>query len=339
MSDIVRHKPGIYLGLPFEDYLADDALGSSDLKTLLASPPDYWWGSKLNTILPEEEDDAAHFDLGTAFHCLALEGEAEYEKRCILRPDTYPDTKTGEPKKFTLQSNWCKAWYEEHDRPGVTIITKAQDTRARLMHRMLMRDPKQLQLAEGESLALADAFNPEIGLSEVSVFYEQDGIRRRARFDKLLPNAICDVKTISGWRQSDFKQSLLREAILRGYVLQAVDYMEARSYMRDLFEQGLVFGGTPTQREALAEICEATEWRWVWVYARTSGAPQVKGIAPPIPNGQFEKAKVQREQALAMYHYYDSFFGHEPGVLWHEPEVVWEPTEEEWPSWSTLPEA
>ena len=334
----VRHDLGVYIGLPFEDYLADTALGSTALKDLLASPPEFWWESHLNTLQEEEEaeKESAYLILGKAFHALALEGLETYERIVVVRPSTYPDRKTGEPKKWNGNATWCKEWLEANDKPDTLILTKNMDTRVRLLHRMLMRDATNLKLTEGETTTLRDAVTT--GLAEVSVFYEENGIRRRARFDRLLPNVIIDVKTIKGWRKGDFKQSLLREAVIRGYVLQAVDYMIAREHMRELFAAGRVFGGTPAERETLAEICEADSWRWGWIYAKTTGAPQVKGIFPPIPNGQFDKAKTQREQALTMYEYYKSFFGDEPGDMWFDPELLWEPSETDWPSWSALPE-
>ena len=42
------HPDGIYLGLPFPDYLDDGALGYSSLKELLAMPPEWWWDSAYN---------------------------------------------------------------------------------------------------------------------------------------------------------------------------------------------------------------------------------------------------------------------------------------------------
>lgn len=341
MTDPIRHAPGIYLNLPFEEYLADDALGSSALKDLLASPPEYWWTSPLNTLIEEDEEDtkkeAPYLILGKALHALVMEGEDEYARRTVIRPQTYPDKKTGLPKKWNGNATWCKDWIEANDTPDRYIITKAMDARIRLLHRMMMRSPQDVKVAEGEQVSIADALST--GLAEVSIFYEEDGLRRRARLDRVLPNITLDLKSIAGWRRGDFKQSLLREAVIRGYVLQAVDYNHARQHMRELHAKGLVFGGTPEQREMLAEICEATEWRWGWIYAKTTGAPQVKCITPPIPNGQFDKAERQREQALTQYHYFKSFFTDEPGNMWFDPEIVWEPSEQDWPTWSVLPEA
>lgn len=354
------HPDGIYLNQPFDDYLEDGALGYSALKALLTMPPEWWWSSSWNTLLPEEEKPAPHFDLGKALHVAWFEGIDVYDRTYGVPPEAadYPNHLNSlndlkeECRKLLLPVSGTKeeliariikrrpdaplfnvvrdAWIDE----GRTPIKPEQDTRVRLLHRMLER----ARLPEdygGETVA--EVFLG--GLSEVSVFWtDERGIRQRARFDKLKANISLDGKTINGWNAKDFRQSLLKDIVIRGYVLQWAHYHEARRQMRELFATKQVFGATEVQMDVLEEICAAEDWSWGWIFAKTSGAPMVKVIIPPLPSPQFAKAEIQRAKALDNFQYYRDFFGLEAGAMWTDPEVLWEPSHTDWPAWSELPE-
>ena len=67
----------------------------------------------------DESTDATKW--GSILDCL-LTSKEQFESLYVMRPDTYPDAKTGEAKKWTMASNWCKAWAEEHkDREMVSF--------------------------------------------------------------------------------------------------------------------------------------------------------------------------------------------------------------------------
>lgn len=78
-------KPGIYFGLPEEDYHRVFALSSSGIKKLVASPMEYWAYSPMN---PDYEERQSQFlDYGKAAHCLVLEGEDEFARRYAVELD------------------------------------------------------------------------------------------------------------------------------------------------------------------------------------------------------------------------------------------------------------
>lgn len=104
MSSPFRHAPGIYFGLDEDVYHADPALGSTDLKRLLTSPPDYWWNSWMNPAKPEESDKA-HLVFGRAVHKMVLEGEAAFSAAYRRAPD---------PATCLVTDDDCVRWISEN---------------------------------------------------------------------------------------------------------------------------------------------------------------------------------------------------------------------------------
>ena len=78
-------QPGIYFGMPEEEYHAIPALSASGLKKLSASSMDFWANSWLN--LDREESESAYLDYGKAVHAFVLEGEEAYLSRYALELD------------------------------------------------------------------------------------------------------------------------------------------------------------------------------------------------------------------------------------------------------------
>lgn len=78
-------EPGIYFGMPEEEYHAIPALSSSGLKKLAVSSMDYWANSNLNP--DREEVERKHLDLGKAIHAFVLEGEKAYLDRFAVDLD------------------------------------------------------------------------------------------------------------------------------------------------------------------------------------------------------------------------------------------------------------
>lgn len=89
--------PGIYFGMPDEEYHALPALSSGGIKQLLASPMEFWsratWLSNVARKRKAREDANPKTQetriLGRAYHCRLLEGAEEYEKRFarLLTPE------------------------------------------------------------------------------------------------------------------------------------------------------------------------------------------------------------------------------------------------------------
>lgn len=363
--ELIEHADGVYLNLREDRYLGDYALGYTAVRTIKKNPIEWWYESPFNTVLPVEAKDQKTFERGTAAHVMFLEGPEVYAEVYGVMPtkESHPGYLSGGeelrqacadyslPQSGTLEqmedrlrlrnpeilllSDVVKAWL----RSGFKVIRPADDTRIKLLHQMAMRTRQQLGLGE-DDLTLREAF--EGGLSEVSVFWtDENGIRHRARFDKLKPNITLDLKTITEWKNGDFKLSLLREVVIKGYIGQWVHYHVARQKLREFVAKGMVDGGTPEQRALLEEIALAEDWAWGWVFAKMNGFPAVRGIIMKPEDRllpQFVRADQERDEALAKFIYHRDYFGLEPGVMWFDTEVIWEPEHTDWPTSSVFAE-
>lgn len=352
---IEPHAPGVYLSLSHEAYLRDPSLGYSALKVLKADPPEWWETSAWNPLRPpESEDEKLGFMLGTAFHLMLLEGIDLYEEAYGIVPtkadfpehlDTIKELQrelrdrgqsvTGLKEELVdrlhriapdlpILDLEVRAFREACKRP----ISRRHDSVLRRLWAMAMATPEDIKLLHGEVTTLQEAFTG--GPSEVSVFWVDDNdVPMRARFDKLKPNASLDLKTFAKWDATrDFRQSLLKEIKHRGYWMQVAHYHEARVKLREFVAAGLVYGGTDSQRAYLEEVAAAEEWTWVWVFAKTTGAPRIKAIPGHADNLRFTRAQQDREEAIGQFIAHRAQFGMD--LPWLDIEAIWDPDEDEW---------
>ena len=357
-----EHEDGVYLNQRASDYLADAALGSSAIKDLFLAPEEWWWASPYNTLDPVPKKDESHFRLGTALHVALLEGIDTFNAVYGIKPDamTHPKALTtiAQLQQACIDHGLSKAYGVKADlvqrlveysidveildveigkfmASGKTPLSSIEWGKLFRLYHQVMKNPNELRTVAEERITLAQAFTG--GLSEVSVYWTDDfGIRQRARFDKLHPNSTIDLKTFANWQQGNFKKALLKEAVIRGYVLQAQHYEEGRKQLRRLVREGKVFGGTPEQLEILKEIAASEAWAWVWVFAKTAGAPLVTGIRPNMSNSHFDYARRCRQEALANFISFREFFGLQENVQWFDAEGIWEPEDEDWPAFAML---
>lgn len=356
MGELVEHADGVYLGLAHGVYIKDTAIGSSALKPLLHSPPEWWWESAYNTVAPpvKTEEELAHNRLGTAVHVSLLEGKSVFDEAYGVMPSkrTHPEAlDTAEDLKRELRKRGLSVTGDKEALVGRLLtsapeleilqvtqrrfagsgkrpVTDREHAIIQLLHAMATGEGIRLDIPDG--MTLRQAFVG--GLAEVSVFWTDDyGIRHRARLDKLLHRVTIDLKTITKWGHANFKKQLLAEIEKRGYFLQVSHYEEGRRQLRRLVDEGKVFGGTPEQRMLLSEIAAEDAWAWMWVFAKTKGYPAIKGIRLNPDTPQYVRAVRDREDALGNFMQYREMFGLEPGKIWIDPQPIWTPEHNEWP--------
>lgn len=362
---MTHHEDGVWIDLREDSYLNDPALGYSACRAL-KSPLDWWFSSHLNTAFPKPPRDQRAFERGTATHCLFLDPPGTYDRVYGVVPAaaTHPDyldtipqlvaacRERRLPTTYTAKADLIDRLVRAD--PKVKILEVARqaffasgkrpisaDDHARILlaHRMAVRSREELGLGE-DDLTLADAF--EGGLSELSCFWtDESGIRQRARFDKIKPLVNIDLKTISDWRNGDFRQSLLREMRIKGYIIQQVHYNEARRQLRRLVAEGKVFGGTKAQRTLLNRIAKQETWSFVFVFCKMNNYPSVRAIVfspeqmglsgePHEKLAQITKAEDERRDALTLYAYHRELYGDSPGSVWMDPEIIWSPQHNDW---------
>src|SRR5690606_28106079 len=81
---------------------------------------------------------------------------------------------------------------------GRTLVKAEWDKAIRMMHRVVSNHPDLRRAFSG-------------GLAEVSVFWIEDDIRFRARFDYLKPAAVIDLKSFANSRGKEIRQAITGE--------------------------------------------------------------------------------------------------------------------------------
>jgi len=223
--------PGIYFGLPEDVYHGDPAFGSSDIREIIKDPETWWKSSKRNPNIAERQQYAFKSPatvLGSALHKYVLEGEAEFEKRYMRRPDDPPNATPSAKTKTTKEHNEAAAL--------ANMIP-------------LHGDEWDLCLRSGDLIKahpdLRDALDG--GMNEVSVFWQgPHGLMLKCRFDRLKPQGIGDLKTIENEYKIELERACRQDIERRRYDIQADHYLEGRNQMRELVRMGKVFIGGPT---------------------------------------------------------------------------------------------
>lgn len=208
-------RNGVYSGITLDEYhgkpdlLDAPSISKSALKWLIpahgGSPKAFWGRWKFNPEHVEPKQTDA-LDYGKAAHCRLL-GDEVFEEKFVVRPDTYPDAKTGEFKPWHASSNVCKEWLAKNVK-GRTVITSAD----------VIQIERIRQDARKHPLISAGILNGRI---ERSMFWKDPatGIWLKARPDAI-PRAdgvFADLKT-AGSFDEDF---LERQAFDACYYLQA----------------------------------------------------------------------------------------------------------------------
>jgi hypothetical protein len=201
--------PGIYSGVPMPVYHSQCCVGpsvsSSGLRDLfLKSAAHFWKYSSLNPNR-EEREETKYMALGRAAHHI-FGGEEEFTKHYIVRPETYPDTKAGEPKKWTLQAGYCKDWEGKAALKGLTILTPDQAEQIRGMSAAIEAEPMARDTLRGHM--------------ELSLFWQDPvtGLWLKARPDALPftgPDG-ADLKCVIGVSDREIHNTMEE----RGYFMQ-----------------------------------------------------------------------------------------------------------------------
>jgi hypothetical protein len=302
---------GIYIDLPEAIYFAQDRLGSSDLIKLHKQKEGWWWQSRWNPDRDASQTQAQNY--GSALHALLLEGLAAYETRFAVQPDkrdfarllfTIGDIKEAlvedgvdisRTSSFKLP-DWLdaaalhiphrnvwpaieadfKASIERDDGSLAPFVTAAEDRMLRIMYDAAFEDEAIRGL-----LGLDQAVPV---LAEVSILWtDRFGVRRRARWDKPVPDFIADLKSLGNWQGRALEHSVGDLVLAQGYDIQVGDQHVSRRYARAMVAErgfGAISGGDEEKQAWLhAILSKRDRWDWVWLFYQK---PDPAGRAPVI---------------------------------------------------------
>lgn len=282
--------PGIYFGVPEEAYHSDKSLGSSRVKAFAVDPIE----AQFDALHGEEKDSDA-LTFGSALHARVLEGRQAFLDRFTMGFDKsqYPDALvTTEDLKKCLTSygqsglsgkkkedlikllrdidrdvqilDEIKANWEAAS-AGKSILSPRRWSQIDLASQWIQRDPLL-------SAVMEDGTFIE-GAPEVSIFYEDRGVRLKCRYDRFLRHAIVDVKTFAGIYGGKVVNIAIKAINRMRYDIQAADYIRGWHRAKILHADGLVFGEEPYDG-FLGECFDRDEPSWIWVMVKSTGAPQ-----------------------------------------------------------------
>ena len=304
---------GVYLNLDFDLYLSQGRLGSSDMGKLSQTGFGWWWQSQHNPR--HKRPDSPHQDFGSALHTLLLEGRAAYRDQYAIAPD---------PRKYTRVLNKKEEYREALVSLGVECPPIARmksdewldlcrghlpiDIAAwpnvmsdfdvwRGSRKAVSADEAEnlevmMSLIENDDTPAGHAVKDVLGigvalpiLAEVSFFWtDEKGVRRRARFDRLLPNFTLDLKSLGNWSGRDLKWAIPDHIKKYNYDVQVGDQHVARMLMYQMLQdRGLdcVQGGSFDQRNYLHAMALANHpFEWVWLFYQVPDS--TSGRAPIV---------------------------------------------------------
>lgn len=353
----VYHLPdGIYFGLPEAIYHADNALGSTSIKDL-ATKPCLWQYDRLR---PRRETETEYLTWGRAWHCRVLEGKAAFDSRYARppRPEDFPgclvtadDVKdflrlngqrlTGAKAELVARAKACDdcppifddllaAWRSEHlDYVELTPrqVQEIEDAVANMQ-----RDPTLAAVMQAGTLT--------DGAAEISIFYTEGGIRRKARFDYGLGRAgartkslVIDLKSFTTFRGGSDEEAAISKLYDFAYDVQSAWYLRAFRAAKRLLAEGLVFGNAPQSGYIESFFgAEAIDWVWVMIRRDAGVVPVVVSIAGDIsvededgtirtyPDPIIEHADRIIDDTLDVYRFYVDLWGLDQ--LWTPPPKV-----------------
>lgn len=181
------------------DYRREEGVNQSSLKKILQSPAHYQAALK-NKIIPTPA-----MEMGTALHCLTLDGQEAFDASYVKKPDG-----------LSLATKEGKEW-------------KAALGRKKALSEGGKEDAWNSVLGMDRTLKQLAYFDPSqedyIKYNEVSIYWDWEGVRCKARLDRVCLEAqvVLDLKTTDSVEPELFT----KKVVGLGYDFQAAYYAKA----------------------------------------------------------------------------------------------------------------
>lgn len=242
---------GIYFGLEEQLYRDDPALGSSDIRKLRRNPTSFWWESAMNPHRPKDKNTPARIR-GSAMHKLVLEGEAAFDAIYARGPEHDEDMTPAEKSALT------KEFKKKIASTGKVMLPADDYDRVVISKSMIVLNP-----------SLKTAFQG--GIPEVSLFWERDGVRRKARIDYLKPLGLGDLKGCANTKDIAFDAACRNDIANYDYHIQPAHYLEGSALIPQFVADGCVYGDHDAA--LFKSIVKGKKVGWQWVFFQMEKAP------------------------------------------------------------------
>ncbi|AGH31342.1 hypothetical protein TVVG_00048 [Tetraselmis viridis virus SI1] len=311
MTQCTTIEDGVYIGLPHEDYLAIDRLGSTDHEALYSRREGWWWSSPHNPYYVRK--DQKHFTFGSGLHTLMLEGQEAYEHRFAVMPvqTDYPDLLISHAEiKEALERASVSGIKPRMTKPELIELARVYIPEANIWDAIMAdwkrknRNREHLTAEDDHAIrtmfeaAMADEdmravciASGGVRLTELSVFWTtEEGLKCRFRFDSLLPSWIADLKSIQNSQGKDLRYAIGDRIANDHLDVQAAMSFEARRALYRFLEEGrepVLVHGDQAQvdwlkrypKEAPLMGQNGPGWHFIWVFYQK---PDTSGIAPVL---------------------------------------------------------
>lgn len=212
-------KDGVYFNLSEEEYHAEKRLSASGIKQILNSPTEYWFNNRLNPLYEENKSEA--LTDGTILHGLILEPEKFFEKFAV--PSKEIDA-------LNKKTNTFKEWKAANEGAGKKLLTLSKYQKFKTITAYLSQKGQVLDCGLFKG-----------GRSEVSIFWTEGGIKRKARLDYVSDGRIIDLKTFAMRQNTDFADHIRRYFYSFRVYIQMIYYSIAFNFAK---AEGLMVKGT-----------------------------------------------------------------------------------------------
>lgn len=222
-------EDGIYFNLADEAYHAEKRLSSSGIRDILNNPTYFWFNSNFNPLKEEKASEA--MSDGRIFHAMILEGDKFNKKFKVTPPEI---------EALNKNSSEFKIWKSAQT---LEIVPNAKFKKFNLICEYLRQD---------EQLLDCNLFKE--GFPEISIFWTEGGIKRKARIDYLKRGQIIDLKTFIKTKKNALQSYVAQYFFSFKVYLQLIYYRRAVLFA---LQNDLPVKGTKEQTafwESLKEI-------------------------------------------------------------------------------------
>ena len=339
-------EPGVYLDMPMSDYIRDPGLSGSAFSMLLTEPAQWRWQRPDNPLF--ERPESRPQKRGTAAHTAILEGIEAYDERYAVEPSRadHPDAlDTADDLKAWLRARDLKVsgakaeliervLQADADAPiwqtivddaiaGRILLSAHEDAYVRLLTKFVQAEPQFSALLTG-------------GLPELTIIWEQDGTRFKARLDYLGPLGAVDLKTYGAGprRGRSLRQHVVETIARECYDLQAVHNaraVEAAARLLMADDRYGIVGDKERADLAFALLRHhADECPFTWLFVRMGGAPAGIGLPLRRDSDLWQHSEDEIATAIATHDRFRRAYG---AGLWMQSEGVVEIDHRDVPIW------